>query len=182
VRGIVGSAFNIGTGLLEFLPLWLRQLVVAAGLATLAAVGITWGVRTFLPWAGPASARAAGALVRLVAYLLLVLEYIVTRVLRTAQLRPPTVFYAYGSLVARGSEAADSAVRTFLGALRHLRGTPKWVVVVALVFALGGWNQAQCGSGDVACHRPVDSWRSTTVDWFRSTFADGAPTPTPIGR
>lgn len=168
----VRGAFSIGTDLLSFLPLWLRQLLVAVGLTILAAVGISWSLRRFLPWAGPALAHLVSGLLRLVAYLLVMVEYLPTRGLRFLRLRPPALFYAYGEVVGRGLAASESTVRTGLGILRHLRGTPQWLVVVALVFALGGWNQAQCGSGDPDCQRPIDEWRNTAADWFRHDDPD----------
>lgn len=168
---VIGDVFGLGTDLLSFLPVWLRQLVVAVVLVFLAGLLVGWLARKFLPWAGPALARVLAGAVRLVGYVLLLLEYLPARMLWSIRLRPPGFLYAFDNLIVLSVTGAESALQTGLGATRYLAKTPKWMVVVALLLVLGGWNQSRCQAGDSSCQRPIDAWRSTTAEWFRTTFS-----------
>jgi hypothetical protein len=183
VPHVVEQVFVFGTDLLGFLPAWLGQLIVAAILLVLGVLLVNWFVRHAMPWLGGVLAIVLSYVVRAIGYVLLVLEYVPTRLLRAIRQRPPAPLYAYGALVARGTEGCERAVLAGIGATKHLQRTPKWMLVVTLMVFLASWNQAQCGSGESQCHRPVDMWRTTTADWFRTAFhQDGTPCPAASGK
>ncbi len=177
---LIKDVFDFCTALLGFLPTWFAQLIVAIVLALLLLFLLGWLLRKFLPSSAPVLAAFLSEVLGLLGYLLLLVEWAPTQVLRLARLRPPRVVYAYDELVIRATMAAKRWSRAGLAMLQHFSKTPRWMVVICLLLTLAVWNQTTCSEDDASCRPPVQTWTADTKAWFRATFSSSdEPCPSP---